>query len=241
MESSDKNNKDNTDFIKRANVVTVPIHNGHIVKKKNIWNIGYTWSPEIENDLIDLTVFHQLVIPTLHTYAYHGFFKPTIAEVLQVLPTKLIELVEKSGKVMYYTTKPLSYDINEVLIGNYHIGITTLYLDNSIEMSQLLEVDLLEKYKYDSKCTKFTDQGEFVADDKDRYNYMDYKSLLLIDKINQNKTISELLNEQTQCDTNDKYANKFFVKSVIEAEIYIFNKVCISNEEHVQKKKQRLY
>jgi hypothetical protein len=32
----------------------------------------------IRDATIDLTKFQSVTIPTLHTYSYHGFFKPTI-------------------------------------------------------------------------------------------------------------------------------------------------------------------
>lgn len=216
------------DFIERANVVTIPIYKGSIIKKKNIYNVAYTWSPELTTETLDLNMYYHLTIPTLHTYNYHGFFKPTISEVLQVLPTELIELVEKSGKVMYYTTRPLSYDINEVIINSYHIGITTLYLDKNLDIEHISKVDLLSKYTHNScsKNKKFTIAGEFVANTKSRYKYIDYLDVLLIDKISSSKSISELLNEQF---SSDKHINKFFVKSVIKTEIYTFYKVSISN------------
>lgn len=251
---SDKNDKKNLhDFITRANAVTVPIHKGCIIKKKNIYNVAYTWSPEVTTEILDLNMYYKLIIPTLHIYAYQGFFKPTIAEVLHVLPTELIELVEKSGKVMYYTTRPLSYDLNEVIIGNYHIGITTLYLNKSIDIEQISKVDLLEKYKCNSSSenNKFTDAGEFVANTKCMYNYIDYSNVLLIDKICSSKSISELLNEQVKYNIDDKYINKFFVKSVTETKTYVFHKVSISNgndedendnedDKHITAKKQRI-
>jgi hypothetical protein len=141
--------------------------------------------------------------------------------VLEALPVKLIELVEKNRTPIYYTTQPLSYDPNELVVGKYHIGITTLYLDKQISSDDLLSVDFLENYKHNI-TNKFVESGKL---DNNPF-YFDYETILVVDKINSNRTILELLNEQFKGNPNE-YDDTFFVRSIIKIDTYVFNKVCI--------------
>ena len=59
----------------------------HEIELPNLFNEAFKWSPEFK-DAIDLNSFVLLgPAVTYHTCAYHGFFKPTIAEVLAQVPT----------------------------------------------------------------------------------------------------------------------------------------------------------
>lgn len=63
-------------------------------------------------------------IPTLHTYGYKGFFKPSVKEVLLQIPQAVFDTYRH---VLFYTL-PISEDILTVTVGDYHIGRTFLYI-----------------------------------------------------------------------------------------------------------------
>lgn len=62
--------------------------------------------------------------PTIHSYAYSGFFKPDINEVLNNITHENILDVDE----FYITTELLSNDIYECQVNNYHIGITKVFV-----------------------------------------------------------------------------------------------------------------
>jgi hypothetical protein len=89
------NTRDN-EFIKMADAISNPISKcGCIIEKSDLYYTAYTWSPTLGNKIENLDKFHKIEIPTLHTYAYHGFFKPTCAEVLAVLPHRSVTILTK--------------------------------------------------------------------------------------------------------------------------------------------------
>lgn len=61
---------------------------------------------------------------TLHTYGYYGFFKPSLGEVISQLPKDLYENFDE----IFVTTDMISSEINTLMLGNYHIGKTTVFL-----------------------------------------------------------------------------------------------------------------
>jgi hypothetical protein len=225
------------EFINRADAISNPISStdGYIIKKGDIYYQTYTWDPTLGKKIENLDEFHKIEIPTLHAYSYHGFFKPTCVEVLAVLPKKLVDLVTKSGTTMYYSTSPLSYDINEVVIGSYHIGITTLYLDKRISINKINRIDFLEKYKSGKYewCDKFDDSGEIVVTRNQLCNYVSYDTVLLIDDANSTKSISQLLNEQMKSDNVSHHINEFSPKTLLECAGYKFYKVYIFQESAI--------
>jgi hypothetical protein len=86
--------------------------------------IAFTWDPKLREEatgLVELTT-----IRTLHGFGYHGFFKPSIAEVLTQIPDDLVPRV-----VAFSTEGPgAASDLNEDLLAldaGYHVGTTTLY------------------------------------------------------------------------------------------------------------------
>src|SRR6478735_9827900 len=67
---------------------------------------------------------HVSTIPTIHTWAFYGFFKPSVGEVLSQIPAMYFDCYPR----MYYYTEPAASDINELRVGDYHIGRTTIYV-----------------------------------------------------------------------------------------------------------------
>jgi hypothetical protein len=115
-----------------SNVATVKIVDGNMFEFKKpsyekISSVAYMWTAEenkisqINQNLDNLTLV--LTITTFHTYTYHGFFKPALEEVLSQLPSSL------DYDTKYYVTTDSYCDIQqETTCGNYHIGITTVYV-----------------------------------------------------------------------------------------------------------------
>jgi len=77
----------------------------------------FTWEPEPTHQAEDLKEFDAIL--TWHTWAYYGFFKPTIAEVLAQIPEQLLD------KVVAFQTLA-SVEIDNI-VGDYHVAITILY------------------------------------------------------------------------------------------------------------------
>lgn len=104
----------------------------------NINNIAYVWKSFDEAQIVGQyqsttkniiapngQVYAKFLveIPTFHRYAYHGFFKPSLDEVLMRMSTDMID----SGKQFCVTTAAPKVDINMMCIGDYHIGITMIW------------------------------------------------------------------------------------------------------------------
>jgi hypothetical protein len=70
--------------------------------------------------------------PTFHTYGYVGIFKPSVGEVLSQLPASLFE---NNSKRYLIETEMFSGNPNVVDMGEYHLGVTTVYLDPDVVSS----------------------------------------------------------------------------------------------------------
>lgn len=64
----------------------------HYIKPVNLKETAFTWDPDLAEETISPTLI--ATIRTLHTYGYHGFFKPSIAEVLAQIPLDLLDSVD---------------------------------------------------------------------------------------------------------------------------------------------------
>ncbi len=87
--------------------------------------VAFTWRgvlSSVENEIQGITPMKD--IETLHTYAYQGFFKPSIAEVLAQIPEEVIKDVVAFKTHM--KTGP-RYEDSFTADQEYQIGITTLY------------------------------------------------------------------------------------------------------------------
>ncbi len=86
--------------------------------------IAFTWDPRLKDGADDLVPLRT--IKTLHRYAYYGFFKPNIAEVLSQIPEDIV------GSVCAFRTEGPGRidDLNDELIAfdaGFHVAETTLY------------------------------------------------------------------------------------------------------------------
>ena len=63
-------------------------------------------------------------LPTLHSYAFRGFFKPDLIEVISQISHENIK-----DKDFYVTTEIFSNgDPSEMILGQYHVGITKVFV-----------------------------------------------------------------------------------------------------------------
>ena len=121
-------NLDKSEMMKRySNVSTVKIVGDEMFEFEKpsfdkLSSVAYMWNAEEDKiqDLDNLTLVAKLT--TFHTYAFHGFFKPDLGEVLSQIPSS-IDFDEK----YYVTTNSYSDIWYETTCGNYHIGITSVY------------------------------------------------------------------------------------------------------------------
>lgn len=66
---------------------------------------------------------------TLHGFAYYGFYKPSIKEVLSQLPKEIFDEEKLAGRKLYFTNKMISSEINIAMLDqNYHIAKTVVYI-----------------------------------------------------------------------------------------------------------------
>ena len=87
----------------------------YYIKDVDPRTVAFTWDPEFKAEATGLTECGT--IHTMHTYGYHGFFKPTIAEVMAQIPK------EYYSKAVAFAT-----DFGGFTNDNkHHIGVTVLY------------------------------------------------------------------------------------------------------------------
>jgi hypothetical protein len=85
----------------------------HFIEPVDPRGVSFIWDPKPTEKASGLTQI--AVIPTLHSYGYYGIFKPSIAEVLAMIPHTIIDT---------------SADLNaqgSIVDGGYHLAQTTLY------------------------------------------------------------------------------------------------------------------
>lgn len=94
------------------------------MKPVDPYNQAFSWSPVAAEPAPGLVPY--ATIKTLHRYAYYGFFKPSIAEVLSQIPAELV------GRAVGFTCDgpETSDDLNAELIAldaGFQVATTTLY------------------------------------------------------------------------------------------------------------------
>ncbi len=91
-------------------------------------NTAYTWlnKPTDYADVVDFSKLSVLAdVKMLHTWAYYGFFKPTVGEIIRQIPKELLEKV-----VAFQIIKGaigINSFANEELNAGYHVSIVRLY------------------------------------------------------------------------------------------------------------------
>jgi len=96
------------------------------IKPVDLFKIAYTWDPVAADKATGLKLLCD--ITTYHTYGYHGFFKPSIAEVLAQIPAEHLD------KVVAFEIVKSPNDVDdlnreqEALNARYHVATTRLYV-----------------------------------------------------------------------------------------------------------------
>lgn len=105
------------------------------IQPVDLRRIAYTWDPTVTHKAEGLVPFAE--IKTLHKFSYHGFFKPSVAEVLACI--RVADLNAKTmgdaihGKAVAFhiSSGPENADdLNreqEALNAGLHVATTTLY------------------------------------------------------------------------------------------------------------------
>jgi hypothetical protein len=66
---------------------------------------------------------------TLHGFAYYGFYKPSVGEIVSQLPSELFDEKKLAGRKLYFTNQMISSDINVAMLEqNWHIAKTKVYI-----------------------------------------------------------------------------------------------------------------
>ena len=81
--------------------------------------VAFSWDPTPDTKAVGLIELDS--ISTYHTYGYHGFFKPSVAEVISQIPEEYLETA------VAFETDYLG------MSGKYHEGRTTLYRYSTID------------------------------------------------------------------------------------------------------------
>ena len=90
-----------------------------IMKINDLYHTAFTWNPQPRRNVQEKLVFYKK-LTTYHTWAYYGFFKPTIAEVLsQILPGDY-DIVVAFETLLEDATI-------DCIVGPYHRATTYLY------------------------------------------------------------------------------------------------------------------
>lgn len=87
------------------------------IKPVDLRQTAFTWDPKPTRRATGLVKLRDII--TCHTYGYHGFFKPSIAEVIAQIPLEVLPDV-----VAFETHTDLGLGN---IVGDHHVTTTTLY------------------------------------------------------------------------------------------------------------------
>ncbi len=90
--------------------------------------VSFIWGPHLTNKATDLGEIAKIY--TLHTWGYFGFFKPSLEEVLSMIPQRMIEIV----KAFEIIGPDDAHDLNRqssAISAGYQVAVTILYGDIS--------------------------------------------------------------------------------------------------------------
>lgn len=115
---------------RRANLVRPVIRNEkglfyRDLKSCDLRKTAFMWEPKLEGEAINLVPYRTII--TLHRWAYYGFFKPSIEEVLSQISEDDID----AGVIAFETNGPeTAQDLNnhkDALDAGFHVAETILY------------------------------------------------------------------------------------------------------------------
>lgn len=96
------------------------------IEPVDLFRIAYTWDPKSADKAKGLKPLCD--ITTHHTFGYHGFFKPSIAEVLAQIPAEHLDKVVAFEIVEGPETADDLDREREALNAGYHVATTRLYV-----------------------------------------------------------------------------------------------------------------
>lgn len=96
----------------------------YIKTPEDLRGVAFTWSPVLAESADGLTEVGR--IHTLHTWAYYGFFKPSLEEVLTMIPPDMLD----TAKAFETVGPEDASDLNRqpaAMDEGYHVAVTILY------------------------------------------------------------------------------------------------------------------
>jgi hypothetical protein len=100
----------------------------YFIEKVDLFGIAFTWDPKKTEEAVGLK--EVATITTFHSWAYYGFFKPTIAEILNQIPEDLRYKV-KAFEIVDWPREASDFNKTEesaaAFKASYHTAKTTLY------------------------------------------------------------------------------------------------------------------
>ena len=97
----------------------------YFIKPVNPFTVAFAWSPTPVGRPPRLQ--ELCTITTYHGYAFYGFFKPSVAEVIAQIPKEHLDTVVAFSVKGPETAEDLNKHIEELNEG-YHVAQTTLYI-----------------------------------------------------------------------------------------------------------------
>lgn len=91
---------------------------------------SYVWlnTPEDYGEKVDLSAFTIFTdVKMLHKFSYHGFFKPSVGEIIRQIPEEFRSLVD-AFEIIYSPKGQPDFDIfKDEFDQHYHVSIVRLY------------------------------------------------------------------------------------------------------------------
>jgi hypothetical protein len=95
---------------------------------RGAYNKAFTWcdaKPNVRHADADLERVARFL--TFHSYAYHGFFKPTLAEVIVQTPVLCLDALRRDVTAKFYIHTDTVEPLNCTILDDVHVAVTTLY------------------------------------------------------------------------------------------------------------------
>lgn len=97
-----------------------------VIKAPDLFEVSFTWEPDYQHEAPPLSPICTII--TRHSWAYYGFFKPTIAEVIPFIPEELLPVMYGFEVIGPDTANDLNFSRHrEAMEAGFHTAETTLY------------------------------------------------------------------------------------------------------------------
>lgn len=110
-------------------------HNGDLMYMREfspdeLIHKSYTWfnKPEDFGDKVDLSTLSIFTdVKMLHKFSFHGYFKPSVGEIIRQIPEEFRSLVD-AFEIIYSPNGQPDFEIfNDEFNQNYHVSVVRLY------------------------------------------------------------------------------------------------------------------